>query len=1052
MQGTEVLSKGEYLRPQEFAPVTLKRYVFVSEGGKNYLLLEFRNNREEALCGLSFTLTQYDAEGAPLYSLKHSEDVHAGAGETFVCEKIAADPACADFSADRMSARFGGYVYSVRGGELAVDYVGAPSEPSPAPKPQGERIEGFTVAEKKPKYPAAIAVFACAALLCAAIVLIVQMFTFKSEAVTFMKDGVVYAFAEGKDVEDSDIYVCGYRGKGNAVIPAEIEGHTVTHVASGAFQWDSDITGIRFEGSIRIDAYAFANCQYLRTADFENVTSVEENAFYNCGLLEEVRSSTLTSIGPSAFMDCDSLKAVEISGENRDLFLGDQAFSLCSSLRRVNISPFTDYVGIPFDSCYGVEELSLNNYQYRADGTAGDPDSYSALSALFTYGNFGMVSSLKTLHIGYMDCIPAGFCMDFSSLESVTIDRLVSPVVGDYAFMRCFNLRDLDIPAVTEVGEAAFQSTDIETFDGSGLVYIGGYAFSDSALKEISLEENKTLTEIGDGAFMNCRTLGSPVLPGCLKNIGDRAFADCWMIGSVQIPSGIEYIGYGVFEGCEGLVSLTLPFLGQSKDNLTGLSGLFNGYVPYGLRTVVLTDATVIPSYAFSGYPVFEISLPDTLKNIEEHAFSDCSLRSLRVPDSVESIGYGAFSGCTSLEELDLPYLGLNASQSCTLGDLYGEDVEQFYPRLFPSLRSVRVRSGDEVPDRAFYRCERLETVVFDQSIRTIGREAFSGCYRLSSFTLPETLQSIGSSAFYQCYRLYEVKNETSFNIAAGSDEYGRVAEYALKVYGAGEEMPEHENSDGWIFSVIDGVRYLVGYPQTGSVSLPVTAESYRVAPYLFYGESIVQISSTGSAESIGEYAFADCSQLTEFTASEGLRAIGDSAFRSCYGLLRATLPSSLTEIGDYAFDLCERLFEIWNLSSLPLVAGETGYGGIARYALFVYRSADEQSRIVDDDGFIFAPAEDGWKLIDTNLYQRLVLPSLFSYNGSFVFSYTLGSGFGNASAEEIYIPRSVGEIEAGAFDGCSGLRAIYYAGTEEEWKEAGGYTPAGCEVFYESF
>ena len=34
MQNIKVLSKGEYLRPQDFSPVTLIRYIFAEEGGR----------------------------------------------------------------------------------------------------------------------------------------------------------------------------------------------------------------------------------------------------------------------------------------------------------------------------------------------------------------------------------------------------------------------------------------------------------------------------------------------------------------------------------------------------------------------------------------------------------------------------------------------------------------------------------------------------------------------------------------------------------------------------------------------------------------------------------------------------------------------------------------------------------------------------------------------------------------------------------------------------------------------------------------------------------
>ena len=97
MEDLKVLSKGEYLRPQDFEPVTLKRYLFVSDGDKKYILPEFCNNREETLHGLSFLLTQYDAAGNVLCRHACSQNLRAEAGETFVFGKCEAKNASREF-------------------------------------------------------------------------------------------------------------------------------------------------------------------------------------------------------------------------------------------------------------------------------------------------------------------------------------------------------------------------------------------------------------------------------------------------------------------------------------------------------------------------------------------------------------------------------------------------------------------------------------------------------------------------------------------------------------------------------------------------------------------------------------------------------------------------------------------------------------------------------------------------------------------------------------------------------------------------------------------
>jgi hypothetical protein len=51
---------------------------------------------------------------------------------------------------------------------------------------------------------------------------------------------------------------------------------------------------------------------------------------------------------------------------------------------------------------------------------------------------------------------------------------------------------------------------------------------------------------------------------------------------------------------------------------------------------------------------------------------------------------------------------------------------------------------------------------------------------------------------------------------------------------------------------------------------------------------------------SIGYYAFAYCSSLTNVTIPNSVTSIGDSAFMECTKLTSLTIPNSVTNIGDY--------------------------------------------------------------------------------------------------------------------------------------------------------
>lgn len=97
-----------------------------------------------------------------------------------------------------------------------------------------------------------------------------------------------------------------------------------------------------------------------------------------------------------------------------------------------------------------------------------------------------------------------------------------------------------------------------------------------------------------------------------------------------------------------------------------------------------------------------------------------------------------------------------------------------------------------------------------------------------------------------------------------------------------------------------------------------------------FYGLSAVsKVTVAASIASIGDYAFADCVGLTEFTVEEGsvLSKIGGLAFRGCTALTKVELGDNVTSIARYAFESCVALPEI-QLPATLVTIGQGAFGG----------------------------------------------------------------------------------------------------------------------------
>ncbi len=126
----------------------------------------------------------------------------------------------------------------------------------------------------------------------------------------------------------------------------------------------------------------------------------------------------------------------------------------------------------------------------------------------------------------------------------------------------------------------------------------------------------------------------------------------------------------------------------------------------------------------------------------------------------------------------------------------------------------------------------------------------------------------------------------------------------------AGAEMLETDG--GILYTVENGEVVIEGFNAAGTVmdipekidGLPVK----RIAAQVCRGDRVItEVRIPKSITSIGEYAFAECPNLTKVVIKGGI-SIGRSAFRDCKALLMLKLPSNLESIDDYAFEGCTML------------------------------------------------------------------------------------------------------------------------------------------------
>ena len=550
--------------------------------------------------------------------------------------------------------------------------------------------------------------------------------------------------------------------------------------------------------------------------------------FYNSTITELTLSDSVTTIRENAFSGCSGLPQLTIPSSVAQI--GNSVFSGCTALKELTIED-------------GSEILSLGCNVQEGVGKVGQ-GLFNACPLEKVY--IGRTLSYNTnQNYGYSPFYNKSTITDLTLSDSVTIIR-------EDAFNGCSSLISLSIPeSVTSIGSSAFNgcnrlssvyvkwetplnipeecfSNDVYSTavlnipDNTGEKYLysdwgkfknfkysDGYTpiFTDNVFKYLIVRDSKNPHAVliaGDYSDMTVATI-----PERITDYSDP---------SNPVRYYVKGIGANAFNGCSNLKTLS-----------------FNS------RSILET----IGADAFKGTGIGEISLPSTLRRIEEGAFNGCSSLktvSFNSDSKLESIGADAFRG-VRISEIILP-------------------------------STVR-----RVEDGAFYGCGYLETIELNDGLEYIGKEAFYN-------TLPYKTRVLGSigtideNAFGKDKMLWsnpckvivsdlfkwmdiDFKNENSNPAATGSlwlnDEL--ITDLVIP-----DGITEIKPYTFFIMPIYKGEKHNSGWPyfydyydshylaQLQSISLPESLEYVRRGAFMNHGAS--KISIPASVKEIEAYSF----------------------------------------------------------------------------------------------------------------------------------------------------------------------------------------------------
>lgn len=92
-----------------------------------------------------------------------------------------------------------------------------------------------------------------------------------------------------------------------------------------------------------------------------------------------------------------------------------------------------------------------------------------------------------------------------------------------------------------------------------GVTGLGDYCFARYYPEVTSIELPSTVRTIGEGAFMECKSLREIQLPSGLLEIPQDCFLECSQLKKIGIPDTVTTIGKNAFRKCENMVQLIIP-------------------------------------------------------------------------------------------------------------------------------------------------------------------------------------------------------------------------------------------------------------------------------------------------------------------------------------------------------------------------------------------------------------------------------------------------------------------------------------------------------------
>jgi len=486
---------------------------------------------------------------------------------------------------------------------------------------------------------------------------------------------------------------------------------------------------------------------------------------------------------------------------------------------------------------------------------------------------------------------------------------------------------------------------------------------------------------------------------------------------------------------------------------------------------------TNIGSFAFEGWAITHITLPEGVTNIESDAFNGCAyLQQIDLPESVTEIGSKAFANCTSLETINIPslvkiinsetFIDCSALTIVKIGG-YVQNIESaafygcsslaeigYYEGTVEEWNRIEKAAGwdDSTGDYVVYCTDgtvtgnpfseglsyylseegyvisgmgsctdthlRIPSVIDGNNIAMIGASAFQDCYDITEVTIGDGINVLGDFIF----------KRTSINKITIPASVTSIGDYVFDGCGALTEIVYEGTVAEWekvmkASSWIEGANeYCAVYCTDGIGSKD---------PSTFRYDAFVD----GTCEITGYFGKETIVYIPDEIGGYKVTSIGASTFEGNTDIEIVIIPSGVKSIGANAFKGCTGLTNINIPDSVTDIEYEAFRdctdlksvqlgGGIRYLHSYVFAGCTSLTEVNIPDNIIN---------IGTGAFMDCTSLTMVT-GGEGITGIKTSAFSGCVNLSYIEIGEKIRSIAEYTFLNCSALKEIRYSGTTSEW------------------